>query len=116
MNIFESGIIVGLIMALNDLLSMGITKEIVIGNLANNWLVIAFFLYGVQIIIFYNGIKFIPMSTLNLSWNLCSTTIITIIGLYYYKENISHIELWGIGFALFALFLFSYAQGLKINK
>jgi multidrug transporter EmrE-like cation transporter len=116
MNIFESGIIVGLIMSLNDLISMSITKEIVIGNLTNNWMVIAFFLYGIQIIIFYNGIKFTSMSTLNLSWNLCSTVIITLIGLYYYKESISHIEIWGIGFALFALFLFSYAQGLKINK
>lgn len=116
MNIFESGIIVGLIMSINDLLSMGITKEIVIGNLANNWIVIAFFLYGVQMIIFYNGIKFTPMSTLNLSWNLCSNIIITFIGLYYYKESISHIEMWGIGFAIFALVLFSFAQGLKINK
>jgi EamA domain-containing membrane protein RarD len=116
MNIFESGIIVGLIMALNDLLSMGISKEIIIGNLANNWLIIAFFLYGVQIIIFYNGLKFNPMSTLNLSWNLCSNIIIMLVGIYYYKEKISHIEKWGIGFALFALFLFSIAQGSKINE
>lgn len=116
MSIFESGIIVGLIMAINDVLSMSISKEVVIGNLANNWMLIAFFLYGIQIIIFYNGIKFTPMSTLNLTWNLCSTIIITLIGLYYYKENISHIELWGISFALFSLFLFSYAHGLKINK
>lgn len=103
-------------MAINDVLSMSISKEVVIGNLANNWMLIAFFLYGIQIIIFYNGIKFTPMSTLNLTWNLCSTIIITLIGLYYYKENISHIELWGISFALFSLFLFSYAHGLKINK
>jgi EamA domain-containing membrane protein RarD len=113
MNIFESGIILGLILALNDLLSMGITKEIAIGNLANNWMVIAFFLYGVQMIIFYNGIKFTPMSTLNLSWNLCSNIIIILLGLYYYKENISHIEMWGLLFGLFALFLFTIEQYQK---
>jgi multidrug transporter EmrE-like cation transporter len=113
MNIFESGIIIGLIMALIDVLSMSISKEIVIGNLAYNWLIIAIFLYGVQIIIFYNGLKFNPMSTLNLTWNLYSNIIITLIGLYYFKENISHIEMWGIGFALFALFLFSVGQYQK---
>lgn len=113
MNIFENGIIVGLIMAINDVLSMSISKEVVIGNLVNNWMVIAFFLYGVQIIIFYNGIKFTPMSTLNLTWNLWSNIIITLIGLYYFKENISHIETWGIGFALFALFLLGIGQYQK---
>jgi len=110
MNIFGNTTIVGLLMALNDVISMGISKNIVIGNLAYNWIIIAFILYGFQMIIFYNGIKFNPMSTLNLSWNLSSNIIITLIGIYYFKENISHLQLWGIGFALFALFLFSIGQ------
>jgi hypothetical protein len=43
-------------MALNDVISIGITKNIVLGSLAYNWIIIAFILYGCQMIIFYNGI------------------------------------------------------------
>ena len=83
-----------------------ITKKISLNELSNNWLYLVYILYGFQMIIFYYGLKIGPMSVLNLTWNLISNILITIIGIYYFKENISHLETWGILFALFALFLF----------
>jgi len=110
MNLFDNGIIYGFTLAINDLFSMGITKEITLGNLSSTWLIIAFILYGSQMLLFYNGLQLTSMSTLNLSWNLFSNIIITSIGLLYFKENISHTEMYGIGFGLISLFLFGYSQ------
>ena len=105
-NIFNNGIIFGLYLAIVDIFSMGITKNVNLGILTENWLGIAVVLYGCQMIIFREGLKVTSMSILNLTWNLISNIVITIIGVYYFNEDISHIEKFGILFALFALFLF----------
>ena len=110
MNLFNTGIIYGLILAINDLFSMSITKEIVIGNITSNWLIISIILYGFQMILFYNGLKTTSMSTLNLSWNLFSNIIITSMGIIYFKENLTDTEMYGIGFGFLSLFLFGYSH------
>jgi len=109
-NLFNSGLFYGLILASNDVINMSIVKNISIGILAQYWLYFAYFLYGLQMIIFYKGVHVTGMGVLNLTWNLISNVVITLIGLFYFKENISHLERWGILFAIFALFLFELAQ------
>ena len=109
-NLFNSGLFYGLILASNDVINMSIVKNISLGVLAQNWLYLAYILYGFQMIIFNNGVKVAGMSVLNLTWNLISNIVITMIGLFYFKENITHLERWGILFAIFALFLFELAQ------
>ena len=109
-NLFNSGLFYGLILASNDVINMSIVKNISIGILAQNWLYFVYILYGFQMIIFSKGVQFTGMSVLNLTWNLISNIVITLIGLYYFKENITHLESWGILFALFALFLFELSQ------
>lgn len=109
-NLFNSGLFYGLILASNDVINMSIVKNISIGILSLNWIYFAHILYGFQMIIFYKGLKVTGMSLLNLTWNLISNIVITMIGLYYFKENVKHLEIWGILFALFALFLFQLAQ------
>jgi uncharacterized membrane protein len=113
MNLLDSGLVYGFILAINDLFSMGITKEVILGNFASNWLVVSCILYGGQMILFYYGLKITSMSTLNLSWNLFSNIIITTLGLLYFKEKLSHSEAYGIGFGLISLFLFGYSQYQK---
>lgn len=105
-DIFKYSAFFGLMLASNDIISMGITKKINLNELSTNWLYFVYILYGFQMIIFYYGMKIAPMSVLNLTWNLISNIVITIIGIYYFKENITNLETWGILFALFALFLF----------
>ena len=113
MNIFNNGITYGLIMAFNDVITMSINKEIILGNIMSNWLPFICILYGLQMYIFNKGLQVTQMSVLNLTWNLFSNIIITIIGIYYFKENISDLESYGLAFALFALFLFGLAQYQK---
>jgi len=105
-NLFNNGLFYGIMLASNDVINMSILKNISIGLLAQNWLYLAYFLYGFQMIIFSKGIKVTGMSVLNLTWNLISNLVITVIGLYYFNENITYLEKWGILFAMFALVLF----------
>ena len=109
-NLFNNGLFYGMMLSLNDVINMSIVKNISTGLLAQNWLYVAYFLYGFQMIIFSNGIKVTGMSVLNLTWNLISNLVITIIGLYYFKENITYLEKWGILFAMFALVLFEISH------
>lgn len=109
-NIFNNVILFGVYLTIIDIISMGIIKNINLGIITENWLGIAVILYGSQMILFKEGLKNMSMTVLNLSWNLFSNIIITIIGIYYFNENISQIEKFGILFALFSLFLFSMAQ------
>jgi hypothetical protein len=107
MNIFNNGIIIGLCLAITDIISMSITKQITVGYLQNKWMVFAFILYGCQILIFKHGLELTSMTILNLTWNLFSSIVITLIGVYYFQEKINDLESYGILFALFSLFLFS---------
>jgi multidrug transporter EmrE-like cation transporter len=109
-NLFNNVLFFGMMLSLNDVINMSIVKNISTGLLAQNWLFLAYFLYGFQMIIFSKGIKVTGMSVLNLTWNLISNLVITIIGIYYFKENITHLETWGILFALFALVLFELSH------
>jgi TRAP-type mannitol/chloroaromatic compound transport system permease small subunit len=113
MQIFNNGIVIGLCLAVVDIISMGITKQINIGGLNSRWLIFACILYGGQMLIFNYGLHLISMTVLNLTWNLFSNVVITLIGLYYFKENITHLETYGILFGLFALFLFGLSEYTK---
>lgn len=113
MNIFNNGVVIGLCMAVIDIISMGITKKINLGLLEYNWLAIASGLYAGQMLIFNYGLSITSMAVLNLSWNLFSNIVITILGIYYFKENINHLETYGIIFALFSLFLFGLSAYYK---
>ena len=112
-NIFNNGIFIGLFLAFVDIISMGTLKEINLGLMNKYWLPFICILYGYQMLIFNYGLKITSMSVLNLSWNLFSNIVITSLGVFYFKENISNLEQYGIFFGLFSLFLFSISQFQK---
>lgn len=110
MNIFNSGIFIGLILAIIDIISMGIVKEVSIKKFNNNWMIFAIILYGIQMIIFRHGLENVSMTTLNLTWNIFSSIVITLVGLYYFHEKISNLEKYGVLFGLISLILFSLSN------
>ena len=115
MNILNNGIIIGLTLAIIDIISMGIVKEVSIDKLNKKWLSIAFILYGSQMLIFNYGLSNISMITLNITWNLFSCIVVTLLGIYYFEENISNLEMYGIMFGFISLFLFGMSKYEK-NK
>ena len=114
MNIFNNGIIIGLILALIDIISMGTVKSITVNKLKQNWMVFAFILYGSQMLIFKYGLEHDSMTVLNLTWNIFSSIIITILGMYYFNESISNLEMYGVLFGVISLFLFGLNEFNKL--
>jgi hypothetical protein len=110
MNILNNGILIGFSLAMIDIISMGMVKNINIGKLEQNWLAIAFILYGTQMIIFNYGLSNKSMTVLNLSWNLFSSIIVTLLGVLYFKENITDLEKYGVLLGLISLYLFGLSE------
>ena len=113
MNILNNGLFIGLILAIIDIISMSTVKNISINKLKDNWILFAFILYGSQMLIFKYGLEHTSMIGLNLTWNIFSSIVISIIGLYYFSENISNLKMYGVLFGLISLILFGLSDYYK---
>lgn len=100
------GLLIGLLLAMSDGLNMSLMKFMSLGKLGVIWMIIPTVLYMLQPWIFYFGLGSTSMTVLNLSWDLFSDVLVTVIGLMFFKENMSPTKKYGVGFALLALFLF----------
>lgn len=103
------GLLVGLTLAFNDVISFGITKEVYLQNKLKSiyWLIIPVILYSLQVLIFYYGLGKTSMSVLNITWNLISNVIVTLVGIYYFKEHITNLKYVALLFAFASIGLFA---------
>lgn len=99
--------LIGILLSMNDLLSFGICKYIYNNNINNYYILIPAIMYGFQIPLFFYGLRLSSMAALNIIWNLMSIILVTVLGLFYFKEKISHIKTIAIILGLFSLVLFS---------
>jgi multidrug transporter EmrE-like cation transporter len=102
-----NGIIVAFILAINDVFSFGVTKNIMQTNKNLYWLAIPIVLYALQIIIFSYGLKSTSMTILNIMWNLISNILVTILGIYFFKEKINDLKSVALLFAFVSIVLFT---------
>jgi len=111
MNIFDTfnGIFIGLMLAINDVISFGIAKEVFLQERLKNiyWLIIPTILYGLQIWLFYFGLKKTSMSILNITWNLISNILVTLLGIYYFGEKMNDLKTFALIFAFISITLFA---------
>jgi drug/metabolite transporter (DMT)-like permease len=70
-------------------------------------LVFSFILYGAQTLLFYKSLQFETMAVMNIFWNMASTILVTVIGIYGLHEKISKRKMFGILFGFIALYLLS---------
>jgi len=103
-NIFV--LFIGLMLTLNDVLSFGICKYIFLNNINTYYLLIPSIMYSFQITLFYYGLNVTSMAVLNIIWNLLSSILVTILGLFYFEEKITNLKFYAILLGLFSLFLF----------
>jgi len=71
------------------------------------------FLYGLQPLIFLQSLRFETMTVMNILWDLISDVIVTISGIFYFKERISPIKQVALGFAFISIVLFAYAEKME---
>jgi multidrug transporter EmrE-like cation transporter len=104
-------ILFGLVMALIDITMMGTLKFVDQGKLAyNTGFPIATLLYAFEPYVFLKAMAHSNMLTTNLIWNLASNILVTLAGVFFFKEKIKGLKWLAIGLSLFSLGIFAYSD------
>jgi hypothetical protein len=102
------GILIGFLLSLNDILSFSLSKKYYLKQLNTGLgLVLPMLMYSCQIPLFALGLRATSMTVLNITWNLFSNIIVTLMGVFYFKEQINGLKTVAIIMAFSSLFLFS---------
>lgn len=82
------------------------------------YIVFAMILYSLQPLLFNYNMKTtkMGMAETNILWNITSTIIVTIIGVYYFKEKLENHSKLGITFGIIAIFLLNYTDIVSVTK
>jgi multidrug transporter EmrE-like cation transporter len=96
----------GLLMAVIDVLVLSMLKMRHTGQLTGDWVfIVAFLVYGSQTIIFYKALSYANLTIMNILWDLTSDVLVTLIGLYYFKEATTFKQKIGIVLGATAMLL-----------
>ena len=68
---------------------------------------IAMLVYSFQPYIFLQSLQYESMTVMNILWDVISDILVTIMGIFYFKEHISPLKQVGILFAFISIILFS---------
>ena len=71
---------------------------------------IAMLIYSLQPYIFLQALQHESMTVMNILWDVISDIMVTIVGLFYFKEQISSLKQVGLMFAFIAIVLMSYDE------
>lgn len=104
-------IVFGFTMALLDVFMMSLAKFSSKGTLAYaTALPIATAIYAVEPYLFFKSLNYESLTAMNLIWDLTSDVIVTILGVFYFKESIHGLRWLAVLFAVFSLGLFAYTD------
>jgi multidrug transporter EmrE-like cation transporter len=95
----------GLLMACIDVFVLSAMKLKSIGSL-NGWVLpVAVLVYSMQPLIFYKSLGTETMTVMNLFWDLSSDVLVTLVGLFVFKEYLTPRRMAGVILSLISLFL-----------
>jgi multidrug transporter EmrE-like cation transporter len=102
----------GISMATVDILMMGTIKMVSIGSISRGFgIPFAVGLYALQPVIFWKAMSYEGMAVTNLIWNMISSIIITLQGVFIFGESIKGMRWLAIMMSVFSLILFAYTNG-----
>ena len=102
-------ILYGLIMAGIDAGMLGLIKEISKDGVKMlSLMVIPTLVYAIQPWIFLSALKTETMTVMNLYWDLSSDVLVSLLGIFYFKEKLGLVRSIGLGFGILSLSLLSY--------
>jgi hypothetical protein len=104
------GVFIGVLLATTDMTAMSIMKQISLQSFSKVWMVIVTLIYAAQPWIFLKGMNYTGMTVMNLSWDMMSDILVTIVGLFYFREKLNGTKILAVGFALIAAFLFAVSN------
>jgi len=101
----------GLFLAIMDLFSMYIIKNNVLGIFKSiNWMILPTISFMLAPWVFRLGLNHSTMTLLNLSWDLWSDILVSILGLIYFRERLTIIKSTGLILAFISILLFSVEE------
>ena len=104
-------VFLGMLMASLDVVMMSLAKLTSTGKIAYGIaLPSATLIYSLEPYIFFRSMKYESLTTMNLIWDLSSDIIVSLVGVFYFKESIKGLRWLAILFALFSLALFAYTD------
>ena len=71
---------------------------------------IAMLIYSFQPYLFLQALQYESMTVMNILWDIISDILVTVMGIFYFKEQISSMKQVGLAFAFVAIVLMSYDE------
>lgn len=101
----------GLLMAGIDIAMMGLAKLTHLRKLPYaSGLALSTAIYALQPFLFLKGLSFESMTVMNLIWNLVSSVVVTLLGVFYFGETVKGVRWVAILLGLFSLGLFAFTD------
>ena len=101
----------GALMASIDATMLSLIKYIHLEKVSLRWILVPMLIYSLQPVLFYFSLKYETLTVMNLLWDVTSDVIITLIGLYIFKESIGPYKKLGVVFSLLSIILLSLNDG-----
>uniref|UniRef100_A0A6C0DSH5 EamA domain-containing protein n=1 Tax=viral metagenome TaxID=1070528 RepID=A0A6C0DSH5_9ZZZZ len=99
------------IMAGIDVFTLGIVKHVSGGKLHFWTMGIATAVYAFQPWIFLSSLSGSSLTIMNLMWDLTSDIMVTLVGVFYFREQIGRVRLIGLVLGFIALVLMAQKDG-----
>jgi len=97
----------GIGLASNDILAFPLVKYVSLG--ANPiWLLVSAIIYATSPILLYYSLQYEGLAIMNVLWNTLSTCIITLLGIYMFKEKLSTTKCLCIAISILGIGLLVY--------
>jgi len=104
-------IVLGTIMSTLDVVMMSLAKMSSKGQISyGTALPLATVIYAIEPYLFFKSLNYESLTAMNLIWDLTSDVLVTILGVFYFKESIKGLRWLAVLFALFSLALFAYTD------
>jgi hypothetical protein len=101
----------GLAMASVDICMMSVAKLTHLGKIPYlAGLLGSMAIYALQPVLFMKALTFESMLATNLIWNLVSSVVITLLGVFYFKESVKGLRILAVLIALLSLVLFAFTD------
>ncbi len=103
--IITQPIVYGTYMATVDVFILSLLKAINLGWIGKTFIFLPTLIYAMQPWVFLASLNYESMTVMNLLWDVMSDLLVTLTGLFFFKETLPPIKMLGVGFAFVAIFL-----------
>jgi len=95
-----------------DVIAFSIIKKISEKALIPGFAIVSMILYAMQPMLLLHALPYESVAVMNILWNLISSVVVALVGIFVLGENISPRKTMGIIVGILAMFLFTFEDGI----